>query len=266
MVIIPEEPKRIPIKERRKVRKLRHETRIKKDIRGWIGHDYIKRAADLSDYPLLVITIFLTGGRATEILELRRGHFADMGGYIEVRRMPVFKKFDVLEVHIDPLTGKKSYTTELLYDERTFPILKANPLAGRFWEAIEDLDPIEKLFEFKVPGSDELWEDQYWQLYKVVSRIPTIPDVFAPLKNNNEPWNDPDNIRNLYPHWFRGMRAAQLRVEYNFTLGQLMRFFKWESIEMAQHYAGLSARDMAVAMERGKRYNEVWERMLSSQE
>lgn len=61
------------VKERRlKERKLREPTRIKKDIRGWIGWDYIKRFVDLAEYPVLIMALFLIGGRATEVLELER--------------------------------------------------------------------------------------------------------------------------------------------------------------------------------------------------
>ena len=58
------------------------------------------------------------------------------------------------------------------------------------------------------------------------------------------------------------MRAAQLRVQYNLNVARLCDFFKWEKLEMARHYAGLSVVDMVVAMRQGERYMEIWKNMI----
>lgn len=188
----------------------------------------------------------MTGGRATEILELTRGHFADMGAYYEVRAMPVFKKYDVVEIYMDE-DGKRRWRTELVTEYRTFPILKTEPLVEMFWDFIKDKTG--KLFEFKVPGSEELWGDQYWQMYKRIADIPPPPSPLAPFFHKGPKEGQPKNV---YPHWFRGMRAAQLRVEYGLSAEDLMEFFRWESIEIALHYARLSSADLADTMIRGR--------------
>ena len=58
------------------------------------------------------------------------------------------------------------------------------------------------------------------------------------------------------------MRAAQLRVQYNLDVSRLCDFFKWEELEMARHYAGLSVLDMVVAMRQGERFMEIWKNMI----
>lgn len=206
--------------EREETRK----TRIERDITGWIGWDYIEKCVDLCGNPFLAMAIFLTGGRATEVLELQRDHFSDLGPYFEVREMPVFKKYDLIKKYIDD-EGKERWITQSRIENREpFPILKVNPLAERFWKELEKYDG--KLFEYKIPGSDELWKDQYWQVYKRISSIDAPPHRMAPKDDNGEQ-------KNLYPHWFRGMRAAQMRIEYNMSADNLQRFFKWENAETA---------------------------------
>jgi hypothetical protein len=51
------------------------------------------------------MTLFLTGGRASEVLDLERHLFSDLGAMYMVQGMPVYKKYDV-EVKINPLTGR----------------------------------------------------------------------------------------------------------------------------------------------------------------
>jgi hypothetical protein len=57
------------LRTERKERPERIEGRIKRDIRGWIGWDFIEECANLCKYPLAVLLTFLTGGRASEILD-----------------------------------------------------------------------------------------------------------------------------------------------------------------------------------------------------
>jgi len=233
-------------RERTPIRTRRELTRIRRDIRGWIGWDYIAKLVKLCEEPGLILVAFMTGGRATEILELTRGHFADMGAYYEVRGMPVFKKYDVLEVYTDD-EGKRRWKTELVTEYRTFPILKTEPLAKMCWDFVDEKEG--KLFEFTVPGSNELWDDQYWQMYKRIADIPPPPSSLAPFYHKGP---EEGQQKNIYPHWLRGMKAAQLRVEYALTPGDLMEFFRWESMEMALHYARLSSVDQAEKMMRGR--------------
>lgn len=233
-------------KTRRTGRVSRELTRIRRDIRGWIGWDYIIKLAELCEEPGLILVAFMTGGRATEVLELTRGHFADMGAYYEVRAMPVYKKYDVIETYVDE-EGKKRWRTELVTEFRTFPILKTEPMAKMCWDFVNEKEG--KLFEFKIPGSDELWGDQYWQLYKRIATISPPPSPLAPLYHKGPKVGQQKNV---YPHWLRGMKAAQLRVEYALTPGDLMEFFRWESMEMALHYARLSSVDQAEKMIRGR--------------
>lgn len=238
------------------------DTRIRKDIRGWIGWDYIKEMIKICTQPLVLLLLFLTGGRATEVLKLTRAHFSDLGGYYAVTSMPVLKKYIVTEVYMNIITGKKRYETVPRPTDRSFPILK-NELSNMLWDIIKDRDRLEPLLHwpnFKSKSS------QYWQVYKTIHDIEMPPSPLAPLKDNKKDWRDPSNQRRSYPHWSRGMRAAQMRVEYNFSVAQLMDFFMWEDISMARHYAKFSVADTARAMQMGLRFNEIWDRIMEGRE
>ena len=218
----------------RKERVERKETRIKRDVKTFIGWSYIEKLVELSAYPEVVIGLFLTGGRASEVLELRKQMFAEFDDYYEIVGMPVFKRYDVVEKYIDSF-GKRRWKTELVMERRTFPLLKSESFSTELWEYAQSCQ--DKLYEFK-NKKGVLWKDQYWQLYNIIHKIKAPPNPYAPKK--------------IYPHWLRGQRAAQLRVEYNLDIDKLMRFFGWESYATAQHYAGMSSRDIADAMMKGK--------------
>lgn len=234
------------IRMKRQVRRERLETRIKRDIKGFIGYDFLQKLVDRSERPDAIMGIFLTGARATELLDMTRGHISDIGPYYEVRALPVYKKYDVIGSWVDD-RGKKHWVTELRMETRTFPILKSNPFAEPFWKLIKDREG--KLFEFKIPASDELWDDQYWQLYKHVARVELPQHPMAPKYHKGE---NRGQQKNVYPHWLRGQRAVQLRVEYGLTADDLMSFFRWNSFEMALYYASLSSVDLADTMIRGR--------------
>ena len=238
----------------REEREEREEGRIKRDIRGWIGWDFIEKCVGLCEDPLAVLSTFMTGGRATDILDYTRGMFADMGGWYEGRALPVYKRYRILEkIIVDPIKGTKRYITQLQVDRRRIPILKDEPLAGLFWDLIKDKDWDEPLLSW--PDH----KDQYWQLYKVISKIPVPSSPLAPLYHKGP---DKGLQKNLYPHWLRGRRAAQLRVQYNLDPAKLCDFFKWKTLDMARHYAGLSVLDMVIAMKQGERFMEIWENMM----
>ena len=72
-----------------------------------------------------------------------------------------------------------------------------------------------------------LFDCSYDAIYQKLYKLEVEPHViFATPKHYN-------------PHWFRGQRAAFLRINYNFTTSDLKNFFQWESFEMADHYAQL---------------------------
>lgn len=215
-------------------REERKETRIERDVKTFVGWSYIEKIVEQSDHPELVVGIFLTGGRASEILDLTGGMFTEFEDYYEVVGMPVYKRYDVVEKYIDTF-GKRRWKTQLVMERRTFPIMKDETFSDLLWEYAQKNEG--RMYEFK-DRRGRLWKDQYWQLYKRIHNLKAPRNPYAPEK--------------LYPHWLRGQRAAQLRVEYNLDIDKLMRFFGWKSFEMAQHYAGMSSRDIAEAIMIGK--------------
>ena len=207
-------------------RRERKETRLERDVKSFCGWSYIKELVHLCSFPELIMGLFLTGGRATELLQLRKGHFREFNEYYEVFGMPVLKRYKVLDITVQE-DGHKRYKTELLHHERTFPILKSEPFSKELWDYAQACK--DYLFSF----SPE-YDDPYGKLYWLVRNIPAPPNPYAPT--------------HLYPHWFRGQRASQLRIEYNLDVDQIMRFFEWKTFEVARRYAGMSSKDLAQVM------------------
>ena len=56
--------------------------------------------------------------------------------------------------------------------------------------------------------------------------------------------------KDIFCHWFRGMRASQLAMEYRFGFGRLMRYFDWSEPETPLHYAKMDLIDLEKAMVR----------------
>jgi len=213
-------------RKERKERRERKETRIEQWVRTFVGWAFIKEVVHLSDFPELIMGLFLTGGRASEILDLTTRMFVEYDTYYEVVDMPVYKRFDVLDKYIDS-EGKRRWVTELVMERRTFPILKSEPFSSDLFN-----------YARKCQGKLYQWNEvknQYWQLYYRVHKISVPDNPYAP--------------KHLFPHWFRGMRAAQLRCEYGMDIDQIMRFFNWESYDTARHYAGMSSWDLAMVMQ-----------------
>jgi len=163
-------------------------------------------------------------------LDLKKENFRDMEDYYECVKCPVYKRYDVTDITPLPDGLHKKYTTELVMEERTFPIFKSEPMSKEFWEYTQQQSGL--LYPFKD------YKDRYGKLYWLIRSIPAPESPDRP------------STAHVYPHWFRGMRAAQLRIEYGLDIDQLMRWYGWESYETAQRYAGMSSKDLAVVIRR----------------
>jgi len=58
------------------------------------------------------VTLFLTGGRVTEVLLLMKSNFEVERNVVEVTDMRLLKKYKKLDEYIDPVTGKPRWHTE----------------------------------------------------------------------------------------------------------------------------------------------------------
>lgn len=183
--------------------------RVDEDVKEFCGWPRIMELIDRAgkgEDKALIAALFLTGGRISEVLGLRRDNFdLSRENVIVVKAMPVSKRFKKVGEYV--VAGKKRWKTEKEYDERTFPIMRR-----------EQPVPILLSWLKRIHGKDQqLFEMTRVQAFLMIRRLG----------------------QDLYPHWFRAQRASQLAAEYGFDLHDLMDYFHWRDIQIALHYSRL---------------------------
>lgn len=222
--------------------------------------------------------MFQTGGRALEVLLLRKGNFEVIPneGIVKVQRMRLLKRYKKLDSYKDEETGKNRWHTQLLYKTRkTFTIQRREPFTPfleRYLERIKQPDAYlfpspyghtrrfkknhkidESLFDVNkdVPYSIA-WA--YGNIRAVSARAPVslkqrlglmIPFVDETGKKIS------DEIH-LWLHWFRSQRASQLVNDYNFDAMDLLDYFSWIDIETAMRYAKKGWHSLTEKMSKAK--------------
>jgi len=180
---------------------------------GWdLLIEIVERAQGLR-IKALIATLFLTGGRISEVLSLKRSNF-DLSREEEiiVRRMPVGKRFKKVGERI--VDGKKRWITEKVKAYRSFPIMRREPLVPFLVNYLETLKPRIRLF--------------------TITRVRAFQIIRG--------------LCGKYPHWFRAQRACQLAEEYDLELNALMDFFSWRDVKTAMRYTSLGWRGLARKM------------------
>jgi len=193
--------------------------RVDVDVKEFCGWDYLMRIikrARKGEERALIATLFLTGGRVSEVLQLRRDHF-DLSNekVILVKGMPVEKRFRKVGEY--KIGGKVKWDTVKEFDERTFPIMRSEPLVPTLLEWLNGIHDKDKL----------LFDMSRTKAFYIVR----------------------DVEKDLYPHWFRAQRASQLAAEYGFDLHSLMDYFHWKDIQIALHYSRLGWQGLARKMQ-----------------
>jgi len=196
---------------------------------GFVGWEvvliYHEMAKDLDEndkkgfyeHELYYVTLFETGGRCGEVLLLKPEQVIYNDEAIKINRMEVYKR-------------RKRFTRDFLIKRDP----EINPLADRFVELVEKcktlfLLPAHKRF------SREIEPNKHTSKSTVYNRISDIDE-------------------SIWPHWIRDTRSWHLSASpKDGGLGldpyELRDWFKWESIEMAAHYAGKRREEeMAKAM------------------
>lgn len=240
---------------------------IIRDSDSFMGYPYLERNVFSplgidhrgGMYQAIVAALFQTGGRINEVLDLRRENF-DLNVHkelVSVRRMTLLKRYEKVEEYWEivdepPMklaTGeptkitklykeyegtyrRKRWTTKKVGARRDFSYPKNEPLHTKYllpW--IEEVD------------EGKLFNVGYNAVYNHLYRLEVEPHVIYATP------------RIYNPHWFRGQRAAHLRLEYRFDYMDLIRFFLWESTEMPKHYAslgGIPIGEKMLSQRRGK--------------
>jgi site-specific recombinase XerD len=163
----------------------------------------------------LISALFETGGRVSEVLQLKKDNFVVQEPYVVVKAMPVLKRYSKVGEFVDR-KGRKRWRTSEKKSYRTFPIHMKEPLCLSLLEYIEERRT-EKLFDIG-----------RFQVYRVVRSL--------------------DN--DIFPHWFRAQRASQLALEYGFDMHDLIDFFNWKSLQTATHYSHMGWKGLANKMRR----------------
>jgi len=178
----------------------------------------------------LIATLFLTGGRVSEVIPLRKNNFnlQDEPDAIIVTDMPREKSFRKVGEYIE--NGKKKWITEKVEaTRRDFPILKNEALVPYLTKWLEEVD--DYLFTSPAKSRDHLSRVRAYQIVKNISN-----------RVGEEIW----------PHWFRSQRASQLASEYGFELHALIDFFDWKDVETALTYSRLGAKKLTAMMVKGQ--------------
>lgn len=225
---------------------------VEEFVEEWIGWEplisLIGHAKNERNKAFLA-TLFLTGGRVTEVLSLRKENFEirEFEGLIVVRGMRLLKRYrKVGEIEEN---GKKKWITEKLVKTRKpFPILLNEPLTHIL---LDWLDKVKTLL-FPSPYNPGRPLTRFWA-YKLIRKIDsTISENLREKLGLNKPFTIngervSDRIH-LWPHWFRSQRACQLVSDYGFQLHDLIDWFSWEHVETAMRYSKRGWRGLAQKM------------------
>jgi site-specific recombinase XerD len=187
-------------------------------VESFCGWDYLlklvkkcRREVDKA----LISALFETGGRVSEVLELRKDNFVVQEPFLIVKAMPVLKRYKKIGEYRDK-TGRIKWRTERKMAYRTFPIHMEEPLCRLLLGYLS-----------KIPDG-KLFHIGRTQVYRIVRKLD----------------------ENIFPHWFRAQRASQLALEYGFDVHDLIDFFNWKSLQTATHYSRMGWKGLAIKMKR----------------
>jgi site-specific recombinase XerD len=185
-------------------------------IESFCGWDFLLKLIDKcgsNRNKALISTLFETGGRVSEVLDLQKDNFIVQSKYVIVKSMPVHKSYRKVGEKYNK-DGKKVWITQPKKRFRTFPIPKSEPLCHYM------LNYINQIKESKLFGISRI------QTYRIVRSLDS----------------------QIFPHWFRAQRASQLALEYGFSVHDLIDFFNWKSLSTAIHYSRMGWKGLATKM------------------
>jgi len=159
-----------------------------------------------------IATLFLSGGRVSEVLQLQAHHFdiVEEEGLVIVRGAPLLKRYKKVEKRPDGtwITESQDVT------RRPFPLIAQEPLMPYL---LDRLKQVRSGYLFPSPRRPGRPLSRAWA-FKLARRM-----------------EDASNIP-CWPHAFRSWRASQLVSDYSFELLDLIDFFTWEKMDTALGY------------------------------
>jgi len=220
-------------------------------VEAWVGYKPLLELVELADGPrekAFLSTLFLTGGRVSEVLALRKNNFEIRReeGLIKVQGMPLLKRYKKIAKAKD---GKRKWITErLIKTRKPFPILFSEPLTSFL---LSWLDKCEGLL-FPSPYKEGEPLTRFWAYKKIRSLDKSVnPELRQKLGLDKKFVVNGKKVSNnihLWLHWFRSQRACCLVSEFGFQLHDLLDWFSWEHMETATHYAKKGWRGLAEKM------------------
>jgi integrase len=226
----------------------------------WVGYKPLLELVDLAEKPrekAFLSCLFLTGGRVSEVLSLRKSNFEirKEENLIICRSMPLLKRYKkVKELNLTNIRGetiRKWVTQKIEKTRKPFPILLSEPLIPFLLNWIEDI-PDENGLLFPSPYREGKPLSRFWA-YRFIRRLDKAvnPELRQKLGLDKplviEGLRVKDSIH-LWLHFFRSQRACCLVSEFGFQLHDLIDWFSWENVETAMTYAKKGWRGLAEKM------------------
>jgi len=208
----------------------------------WVGYQPLLELIELASQPreqAFLSALFLTGGRVSEVLTLRKNMFEirKRERVIVVRNMPLLKRYRKIE-EIKDEQGRRKWVTEKLQKTRKpFPISLKEPLTPYLLNWIEAI-PDEDGLLFPSPYHVGKPLSRFWAYYTIRRLDEAVsPELRQKLGLHKPLVVDGKVVRDrlhLWLHFFRSQRACCLVSEYGFQLHDLLDFFSWEHIQTAR--------------------------------
>jgi hypothetical protein len=226
----------------------------------WVGYKPLLKLVDLAEKPrekAFLSCLFLTGGRVSEVLNLRKNNFEirPSENLIIVRGMRLLKRYrKIKELNFTNIRGetiRKWVTQKIEKTRKPFPILLSEPLIPFLLNWIESI-PEENAYLFPSPYRENRPLSRFWayrQIRELDKKVnPELREKLGlskPLIVNGKLVSDK---LHLWLHWFRSQRACCLVSEFNFQLHELLDYFDWQSVEVATRYGKRGWRGLAQKM------------------
>jgi len=226
----------------------------------WVGYEPLLELIKLAEKPrekAFLSCLFLTGGRVSEVLALRKNNFEirKNEGLIIARNMQLFKRYrKVQELNLTNSKGqtiRRWVTQKLEKTRKPFPILLGEPLTPILLEWLEKI-PEESAYLFPSPYKEGKPLSRFWA-YRFIRGLDKAvnPELRQKLGLNKpfivEGMKVKDNLH-LWLHWFRSQRACCLVSGFGFQLHDLIDWFSWENVQTAMDYAKKGWRGLAEKM------------------
>jgi hypothetical protein len=226
----------------------------------WVGYQPLLELIELASQPreqAFLSALFLTGGRVSEVLALRKGMFEVRGQehLIIVRGMRLFKRYKkVKELNLTNIRGEtlRRWVTERLEKTRKpFPILMDEPPTPYLLNWIDSL-PNEDSLLFESPYNVGKPLTRFWA-YRFIRKLDEAvsPELRRKLGLDKPLIVEGVKVKDklhLWLHFFRSQRACCLVSVFGFQLHDLIDWFSWENVETAMTYAKKGWRGLAEKM------------------